>query len=57
MTTIATPTNLNQANGSFAENKNEIDKYKVAASYHEIICTEKVCISESEVNSQKLTIK
>lgn len=35
MANMATPTIKNQANGSFAENKNEIDNYKIAESYHE----------------------
>lgn len=34
MKNIATPIIINQANGSFAEN--EINKYMIASSYHEL---------------------
>lgn len=52
MVTIATPTITQQANGSFAENTNEIDTDKIAASYHETECYGKLmnCKSKSIIN-------
>ncbi len=57
MITIATPSILNQANGSFAENKNELDKHKIAASYYETVYSEKAYAYCSEDNSNKSDIK
>lgn len=51
MVTIATPSIKNQANGSFAENKNEIDKHKIAASYSETAYHENAYSADSEFNS------
>ena len=37
MINIATPIFTKQANGSFAENTNEINKQQISASYHETV--------------------
>lgn len=40
MKNIATPIITKQANGSFAENTNEINRHQISASYHELIYQE-----------------
>lgn len=57
MKNIANPIILNQANGSFAENKNEINIHQVTASHHEIAYNENAQILIDNPNNQNLSSK